>query len=252
MRYVLSVLLWPALLPAALAQDKQAETVYRDMEKKILAAKSFEVTFDYQIEGTERKKRTTKGTLLLTKDNKANLKVSGFFGEKREAPVLLVSDGMQLKTKGAKFGVASNGVPGAEPGGANEQKTPKRLHTDLGTLVSRGGVWYSLFIMPYLLSEGLDPDAEGSKVQAYDFKLGAAEKVGDREARVLRYRFGKGDKCPDDQEMTLWIDSATLLPLKRVLDLRENRGVVSGILITERYAFTLEPKIGAKAFELPK
>src|SRR5688572_24205338 len=100
MRCLLSLLLLPILIPAARAQDKQAENLYRDMEKKLLAAKSFEVTFDYQIEGGEPKKRTTKGTLLLTKDNKANLKVSGFFGEKREAPVLLVSDGMQLKTKG--------------------------------------------------------------------------------------------------------------------------------------------------------
>jgi hypothetical protein len=41
---------------------------------------------------------------------------------------------------------------------------------------------------------------------------------------------GKGGMCPGDQEIILWVDSKTLLPLKRVFDLRENRGVVSGII----------------------
>jgi hypothetical protein len=165
----------------------------------------------------------------------------------------LVSDGKQLKTKGARFVVASNGVPGVEQGGQSEQETPKKLHVQLGALVSRGGVWFSLYVMPYLLRGGIDPDDEGSKVNVYDFKLGAAEKVGEREAKVVRYRFGKGGPCPDDQEIILWVDAKTLLPLKRVFDLRKNRGVVSGIVITEMYnEFTLDPKIDATAFELPK
>jgi outer membrane lipoprotein-sorting protein len=253
MRYVLSILLWSVLLPVALAQDNEAEKLFRDMEKKLLAAKSFEITFEYQIEDLARKKRTTKGTLVLTKDNKAQLKVSGYFEGKRDAPFELVSDGKQLKTKGAKFVVASNGVPGVEKGGQSEQETPKRFAVQLGALVSRGGMWYSIFVMPYLLRDGIDADAEGSKVNAYDFKLGSAEKVGKHAAKVLRYRFGKGGACPDDQEIILWLDAETLLPLKRIFDLRENRGVVSGIIITENYnEFTIDPKIEAKAFELPK
>jgi outer membrane lipoprotein-sorting protein len=248
MRYVLSVLAWSFLLPVALAQDNEAEKLFRDMEKKIRAAKSFEITFDYQVEDLAGTKRSSKGTLLLTKDNKAGLKVSGYFEGKRDAPLELVSDGTKLKTKGAKFVVASNGVPGVEKGGQSEQETPKNFSVQLGALVSRSGVWFSLYVMPYLLRDGIDPDDEGSKVNAYGFKLGAAEKVGEREAKVVRYRFGKGGPCPDDQEIILWVDAKTLLPLKRVLDLRKNRGVVSGIIITERYTgFTLDPKLGAKA-----
>ena len=49
MRCLLSGLLWPALLPVALAQDNEAERLFRNMEKKILAAKGFEVAFDYQV-----------------------------------------------------------------------------------------------------------------------------------------------------------------------------------------------------------
>ncbi len=239
--------------PPALAQDNEAEKLFRDMEKSILAAKSVEVRFDYQIENRdgEKWKWKTKGTLLLTKDNKAQLKVSGYFADERDAPFQLVSDGKRLKTKGAKFVVASNGVPGVEQGGQSEQETPKNVHAALGALMSRGGIWYSLFVMPYLLREGIDPDAEGSRVKAYDFKLGAAEKVGEREAKLVRYRFGDGGN--DGPEIILWVDGKTLLPLKRVFDLRKNRGVVSGIIITESYnEFTLDPKIDAKAFELPK
>ena len=44
-----------------------------------------------------------------------------------------------------------------------------------------------------MLRDGIEPDDEGSKVNAYDFKLGAAEKVGEREAKVVHYRFGNRD-----------------------------------------------------------
>lgn len=253
MRYVLPVLLFPALLRVALAQDDEAEKLFRDVEKKILAAKSFEVSFDYRIEDRTGKKWKwkTKGTMLLTKDNKARLEIGGYFRDEPDALFQLVSDGKQLKTKGARFVVASNGVPGVDQGGQSEQHTPKNLHAALGALMSRGGIWYSLFVMPYLLREGIDPDAEGSRVRAYDLKLSAAEKIGERECKVLRYRFGDGGN--DGPVIMLWIDGKTLLPLKRVFDLRKNRGVVSGIMITESCnEFVVDPKIAAKAFELPK
>ena len=50
-----------AFLPPALAQDNDAEKLFRGMEKKLLAAKAFEVKFDYQLE-----KRKAKGELLVT------------------------------------------------------------------------------------------------------------------------------------------------------------------------------------------
>jgi hypothetical protein len=46
--------------------------------------------------------------------------------------------------------------------------------------------------------------------------------------------------------MTLWIDAKTLLPLKRAY-------VLDNMRIVENYhEFRLDPKIDAKAFELPK
>src|SRR5262245_50624474 len=188
MRYALSLLLFAGLLPLSLAQDNEAEKLFRDMEKKIKGAKAFEVHFAYQLEKT-----TTKGSLLLTKDNKTRLRLNGpfHFGGKRNASFELVSDGKQLKTKGAKLVIASNGQAGYTDGRTEEQ-TPKSLHGTLTATFSRGGIGVTVMILPYLVRTDTDPDGEGSKMHAYDFKAGAAEKVGDREAKVVRYRFGKG------------------------------------------------------------
>src|SRR5262245_54604687 len=101
-----AALLAAALLSPALAQDNEAEKLFRGMEKKIKEAPAFEVSFAYQVE----KKKTT-GSLLLTNDNKARLKVSGFQG-KAKAGFESIGDGKRLKTKGARFFVQSNGQSG--------------------------------------------------------------------------------------------------------------------------------------------
>ena len=236
-------LLAAALAPTALAQDKEAEKLFRDMEKKIRAADAVEIAFTYQAE-----KNVTKGSLLFTKDNKARLKLAGNFGEKRKTTVELVSDGKQLKTKGAKFFVASNGMPGMELGGKSEWETPKKFQAQLGAMMSRGGMWFTVLVMPYLQGDGIDPDAMESKVNIYDFKLVGTEKVGDRDATEIRYRFGKGGPCRGDEEITLWIDGKTLQPLKRSFVMKRDN-----IRITETYhEFKFDPKIDAKAFALPK
>src|SRR5207249_9088518 len=77
-------------LPPALAQDNDAEKLFRGMEKKLLAAKAFEVKFDYQLE-----KRKAKGELLVTQENKVRLKVVGAL-ENRKAAFELVADGKRL------------------------------------------------------------------------------------------------------------------------------------------------------------
>lgn len=234
-----------SLLSSTLAQDNEADKLFRGMEKKLLAAKAFEVKFDYQFE-----KRKAKGELLVTQDNKVRLKVVGHFEEKRKAGFELVSDGKQVKTKGARFFVASNGQPAVDAGGESEWQTTKTFHKVLGSTVSRGGVWFTVVVMPYLRGgDGeLDPDGEESKMTVYDFKLAGAEKVGDKEAKVVRYRFGKGGGGRDDEEITLWIEAKTLLPLKRTFVLKNG-----GARIVENYhEFRLDPKIDAKAFELPK
>ncbi len=77
-------------------------------------------------------------------------------------------------------------------------------------------------------------------LRATDFKAAEGEKVGGRDAKVLRYKLGT-------LGVILWLDARTHLPLKRHI-LSEKR-----VVITETYKeFTLDPKIDAKVFELPK
>lgn len=240
-------LLAAAMLPAARAQDNEAEKLFRAMEKKIKGAQSLEVVFTYQLEG-----KTTKGSLLLTNDNKVRLQVSGpfYFGVKRNASFELVSDGKQLKTKGAKLVIASNGRAGVELGGQTEGATPKIFHALLTTTFSRGGIGPTVLGLPYTIGEAggdFDPDQPESKMTVYDFKPAAAEKVDERQAKVVHYRTGKGGN--DDPEVTLWIDAETGLPLKRAFALPKGEK----IRITESYSeIKLNPKVDDKAFELPK
>jgi outer membrane lipoprotein-sorting protein len=227
-------LLAAALLPAALAQDNGAEKLFRDMEKKIKAAKAVEVVFTYQLEG-----KTAKGSLLLTGDNKARLQVSGhyYFGVKENASFELVSDGKRLKTKGA--------------GGHTEGGTAKGFHALLAVTLSRGGICTTVGLPGLVGGDGdgeIDPDKPDSKMTVHDFKAITAEKVGERQAKVVRYRFGKGGN--DDPKVTVWIDAETGLPLRRVYLAHPGS---AKIRITESYSeFRLNPKVDAKAFELPK
>lgn len=241
MRYVLSLFLAPALAAPALAQGNEAETLFRGMEKKLRGAKAFEVAFDYQL-GT----RKAKGELLVTRENQVRLKVSGAF-EESKASFELISDGKKVKTKGAKFYVMSNGQPVVEPGGESEWPTTKNFQALLSGTLSRGGMWLMVQIMPYVKGEETD-DVDTLKLKAYEFKLAGMEKVGATEAKVVHYRCGNGDGCPDDAEVTLWIDAKTMLPLKRSFVLKKD-----GPRVVENYQeFRLEPKIDAKAFALPK
>jgi outer membrane lipoprotein-sorting protein len=241
-------LLAAGVSPSALAKDDKAEKLFRAMEKKIKGAKALEIVLTYQLKG-----KNAKGSLLLTYDDKARLRVSGHYypGVKGKPTFELVSDGKRFKTKGAGIGVASNGVPYIDP----ERQTTagdmgKGFHAMTVVVLSRGGIGYAVYGLPYWIhgAGGVDPDTPESRMTVYDFKAGAAEKVGERPAKVLRYRFGKGGK--DDAEITLWIDAKNGLPLKRVFS---NPKGVFAVRITETYSeFNLNPKINGKAFELPK
>jgi outer membrane lipoprotein-sorting protein len=204
------------------------------MENKITRAKAFKVAV--VIEGGRDTDRpgSFKGFLLLTRDNKARLNVSGAdFGEARHWQ--MVSDGKQMKLRPFDFGV---------PEVSKEEATvptPKDLHDHLARSVSRLGVYPHLPRMPIMLGSG-----DLRKLPARDFKAGPAQKVGGRDARVVRYKLGPAEQ-KDQATVAVWIDTTTLLPLKRVI----NFGPAWGGAITETYlAFTLDPRTDAGDFKL--
>src|ERR1700730_8935350 len=104
MRYGLSVLLVTALLPTAQAQDNEAEKLFRDLERKIKAANAVQATVDIELRAIKGSEEDSKladkvskatGFLLLTKDSKVRLKISGEY-----LGMELVSNGKQLKLAG--------------------------------------------------------------------------------------------------------------------------------------------------------
>jgi CDGSH-type Zn-finger protein len=176
-------LLAATALPS-LAQDKKAEKLFREMEERLLAAKAFELTFAYQFDQWK-----TEGELLLTQDNKMRLKLRGHFDNKPDAAAFeVICDGKLFKTNGGKPNF-DNRFPYIERGGHSQWTAPKKLHGPMTKILSRGGIWLTVYWLPYLLLGDLaggevDPDGKDPRfqLQAYDFTLAGTEKLGEHDA----------------------------------------------------------------------
>jgi outer membrane lipoprotein-sorting protein len=236
MRFALLALLLP--LPALAGGGDDAEKLFRELEKKVLAAKSLHLASEIEMVVKDEKGKF-KGTLDLM-GKKARFKMTGPFVKKRGAvdgeamTMEAVSDGMKL--------VATI----TPPGKSTTKPTPKTFHELLCKMVCRAGVSGTLFIIE---PAGPGPEKEADPDQVFkvsDFKAGKATKVNGRAARVLHYRVTLPGQEPLD--VTLWLDAKTLLPLKRVFAKTGMRPA-----LTETHTeFKLNPKLGAKTFELPK
>ena len=80
-----------------------------------------------------------------------------------------------------------------------------------------------------------------------NFKLGAKEMVGDKTAQVVTYTL---DFDCTSAKMSMWIDTKTQLPLKRVVTADQDGQMFR---ITETYStFAIDPKLEPKLFEIPK
>lgn len=238
MRYIISILLVLAFLPRVLAQDNEAEKLYRAMEKKITKAKAFKVVVAIEAGRDAKRPASFKGFLLLTNDNKARLKVSGVdFGEPRNWE--LVSNGKKVRLKPYSIGVSELFKEEAT------FPTPKHLHGHIANHLSGLGMFLNLPRMPVSLVLSADPK---NKLDIPSFKAGAMEKINGRDAKVVRYNLNLSGIKDDDTTFTIWIDAKTLLPLKRVILLGPRSGEDT---VTEIYKeFTLDPKIDAGDFEL--
>lgn len=228
------------LVRVAQAQHNEAEKLFRDMERKIASAKTIQVDFTYQLEG-----KSTTGSLLLTADNKARLRVRGVFSfeVKREVSFELVSDGKKLELKGARLVGGSTGRSVFKLGGQTELETPRAFHAWRAAEVCRVGLAVMVIGLPATLGAEADPDGEETRMKVRDFKMGSAEKVGERWTKVIHYRCGKGGN--DDPKSTVWIEAKTGLPLKRVSLIHPES---ERIRITETYG---KFKLDAEDFQLP-
>lgn len=220
-RFVLILVAAPAR-----AQEGEAERLDHAMEKKILAAKSLALEFDTEMTDSG-KKFTIKGTTHVAAGNKTRLD--------------LESELFQL---GGKNLIVTNG----------ESKYAKvgELVFDKGPFPPRGEVLLALIARFGAAPAALETKTATADLDkdcpVKDFKLGAKERVGRHEARVVQYHL-QDKKIGDLTAMSVWIDTKTQLPLKRTLA-RKEQG--KAFRLTETYgAFTVDGKLDGKLFEIP-
>ncbi len=229
---------WTLLLAAFLvaqpvaAQDKDAEALYRDFEKKLTGAKALRAAFTIEATGGENVQ--IKGTLSYAAGNKLRLQMEGKDRGKTISGTF-VSDGKRLSRRSEYDGKPET----------KEEATPDALSEHLLGFFARG----SLFLG---VEKSMRPMAEfhPSRLKPAMFKSVGKEKLGEREAQVIEFHLTvPGDSFAPVVKM--WFDTKTRLPLKAVLELQT--GDTVDLRITETYSqwdFDPAPKEGE--FVLPR
>jgi outer membrane lipoprotein-sorting protein len=221
----------PAVLLALAQGENQAEKLIRESEKLLAEADQAQITVESTLEGTPERGRL-KGTLLLAKGNKASLVVQGNLrGE--ELKISVVSNGTKMKVEMAM----------SKP--QEEQDTPKNFNAMLAGTFSRVGMLAGFRTRAQQAGQkepGLD-----DLYKVSDFVLGKKERVGEREAQIIDYKLVMDNR--DTAQTTIWLDTETKLPLKRVLTSKNNN---ESLRVTETYQIRVNGKIDGKKFELPK
>jgi hypothetical protein len=209
----------------AFGQDTDAEKLYRAMEKAVLSAKSLKVVGEANYGGEKWKLAfwTAEGKKALLEQSHSGEDLAGL---PQEQGSRVWSDGKSMVRHHFPLGGLYGGT------------TPAGFTVSLQTLTLRLGLSGVLDEFDQKFNEPIDV----SKVAVMsDFKLGKAEKIGDKQAVVVHFNLkNPARKC------TLWLDAKTNLPLKY----RAVLGPKAEQFFEETYTeFALDAKIDAKIFE---
>jgi outer membrane lipoprotein-sorting protein len=234
----LSLMVVSLFAATAAAQENDAEKLFRAMEKKIRAAKSFQMEFEGTVDfGMD--KGSIKGKLYFAEKNKFRLEGTMEHDGKKEAS-LMVADGKSIVNR------SSDAAPG-------QTRTLEENDQDKWRgYIARSGVVASVLLM----AERGPGDAEkgpfdlDKAMGVKDFKLGAKEKVGGREVQVVEYT-AQVDK-EVKAKVSVWIDTRTNLPLKRVLEAGLEGGKEMARFVETYSNFSVDGRISEKLFEIPK
>jgi outer membrane lipoprotein-sorting protein len=234
MRFVTLVTLLFVAVPAY-GQDNDAERLYRAMEKEVRSAKTLHFAFDGQI-NMMGMQGTMKGEAWLAEGQKGNISLEGEFpGDKMK--LTRISDGKSTYSKmNEKVDVTAH--------------KPEEQHTEqvLG-MVARVGMTVGFMTSRKRTPDDKEPFDLDKMAAIKDFKLGAKEKIGKHNTQAVDYQVTMPDGIT--AKATVWIDTETKLPVKREIGVQ--KGGVEEARITETYStFTVDGKIDAKLFELPK
>jgi RNA polymerase sigma factor (sigma-70 family) len=217
------------------AQVSSAEEHYRAMEKKIRGAKSLQVALDGEVDSQDIK-GTIKATIYATQGNKSRVELELDIGGKG-VKQLLLTDGKARYTKEGDKGTLD---PDAKKAAEEGKLVP-------GMIARIGLTGAMMMASGVKQGEGekefdLDKDAP-----VINFKLAAKEMVGDSPAQVVTYQLDYNGRSA---QMSVWIDTKTQLPSKRVVAVDQDGQMFR---ITETYStFAIDPKLEPKLFEIPK
>jgi len=218
------------LLAAVLGQGDDPAKVMKALEDKVARADVSQVTVDAKMEGSKGNSAGIKGTLTVAADNKARGDFTmEFLGKSQKN--YMVSDGTRMVT--------------SQDGKAQPPKdAEKHMRNAMTVLLARSGL-AALFMG----SAGPDKGDPLTSITASDFEKVKTEKLDGRDALVIEYKLTiKGQNTP--MAATVWVDTQTQLPLKRVV-----RAEMGGetVTLTETYSnIRFNPKLGADFFQLPK
>jgi outer membrane lipoprotein-sorting protein len=208
------------------APANEAEKLFRAVEEKVKSAKAVQFTFDIEMKEKDKQAKS-RGSLLFTNANQARLKMT-VPEDAKEVTVEMISDGKRMKMAESPDTLAK----------ADDAATPANLHSMLSSFVCGPGL--------LLTFDRLNPGPAPPMFRLVNFNTGPTEKLGGRDAKVVTYNV---TLLGGTAEVTLWIDAEKMLPLKRVI-VADGKG--DTVRVTELCSVSLDPKVQADAFVLPK
>jgi len=202
----------------ALLQQETAEETFKRLEESLVQAKSARIKVRLDFAAGDQKV-TANGILLLKKENKARVSLTGAGGNH-----WFVSDGTKVTVDPRQA---------AMDGAAFD--TPKALNVRVATAVVRWGLVDLADLPRRIKVYDTDP---AQRMKLSDFKFGEA----DGDLRTLTYVLTDGDGRAD---LKLWIDPKTLALKKRTVSVPKMNAT-----FTETYEeFTVNGEIPDEAFK---
>ena len=206
-------------------EKNEAEALFKKMEAKIAAATTVRMKMTGEMVSM---KMTLSAEVLFGEGGKTRIDLEGKAGD-QVMTARFLSDGKRIR------------VESSDKAAPKELEAVATLGQRTRAFLARAGTFGVLESIDSVEELKAEPD---DLIATSGHKLGAKEKVGDREAQMVEYKVTR--KGHRESTATVWIDLETLLPLKRTLTKGE-------ITVSETYAeFKLDEKIDAAKFELPK
>ncbi len=175
----------------------EGEKLFRAMEEKILKAETAQVAFQGHVETAGKVGDDWKGVFIIAEKSRVRISFNGaIFGPPSD--FLVVSDGENYRITDSKNAPVSN-------------KCPNKMSENLLHSLTRYTAFPKRLIIPLA---GDDRIARNYGVS--DFRFTRKEKIVGHDTNVITYKMQFSDHRRFTS--TIWIDAATQLPVKRVID----------------------------------